>query len=55
MGFHGATVTGNRIIRTYLPDFKQPGAVKTGEVEMISAVVLKATRAAGVLRNIKVV
>lgn len=54
-GFHGATVTGNRIIRTYLPDFKQPGAVKTGEVEMISAVVLKATRAAGVLRNIKVV
>lgn len=54
-GFHGATVTGNRIIRTYLPDFKQPGAVKTGEVEMIAAVVLKATRAAGVLRNIKVV
>ncbi len=54
-GFHGATVTGNRIIRTYLPDFTQPGAVKTGEVEMIAAVVLKATRAAGVLRNIKVV
>lgn len=53
--FHGATVTGNGIIRTYLPDFKQPGAVKTGEVEMIAAVVLKATRAAGVLRNIKVV
>lgn len=53
-GFHGATVAGNRIIRTYLPDFKQPGAVKTGEVEMIAAVVLKATRAAGVLRNIKV-
>ncbi len=39
--FHGATVTGNKIIRTYLPDFKQPGAVKTGEVEMIAAVVLK--------------
>lgn len=54
-GFHGATVTGNRIIRTYLPDFTQPGAVKKGEVEMIAAVVLKATRAAGVLRNIKVV
>ncbi len=53
-GFHGATVTGNRIIRTYLPDFTQPGAVKKGEVEMIAAVVLKATRAAGVLRNIKV-
>lgn len=53
-GFHGATVTGNKIIRTYLPDFTQPGAVKKGEVEMIAAVVLKATRAAGVLRNIKV-
>ena len=53
-GFHGATVTGNKIISTYLPDFKTPGAVKTGEVEMIAAVALKATRAAGVLRNIKV-
>lgn len=53
-GFHGATVTGNKIINTYLPDFKTPGAVKKGEVEMIAAVVLKATRAAGVLRNIKV-
>lgn len=53
-GFHGATVTGDKIIRTYLPDFNAPGAVKTGEVEMVAAVVLKATRAAGVLRNIKV-
>ncbi|WKV08192.1 hypothetical protein Q2T46_11705 [Thermoanaerobacterium sp. CMT5567-10] len=53
-GFHAATVTGNRVIRTYLPDFTQPGAVKKGEVEMIAAVVLKSTRAAGVLRNIKV-
>ena len=53
-GFHGATVSGNKIIKTYLPDFAQPGAVKKGEVEMVGAVVLKATRAAGVLRNIKV-
>ncbi len=53
-GFHGATVTGNRVIKTYMPDFTEPGAVKKGEVEMIAAVVLKATRAAGVLRNIKV-
>lgn len=53
-GFHGVTVTGNKIIKTYLPDFNQPGAVKKGEVEMIAAVALKATRAAGVLRNIKV-
>lgn len=53
-GFHGATVTGNKMIRSYLPDFKTPGAVKKGEVEMIAAVALKNTRAAGVLRNIKV-
>lgn len=53
-GFHGATVTGNNVISTYLPDLEAPGAVKTGEVEMIACVVLKATRAAGVLRNIKV-
>ena len=39
-GFHGATVTGNKIIKTYLPDFKQPGAVKKCEVELVGAVVL---------------
>lgn len=53
-GFHGVTVTGSNVIRTYLPDLSQPGAVKTGEVEMIAAVALKSTRAAAVLRNIKV-
>lgn len=53
-GFHGATVTGNKVISTFLPDFKTPGAVKSGEVEMVAAAVLKATRSAGVLRNIKV-
>jgi hypothetical protein len=53
-GFHGVTVTGNAVIRTYLPDFNSPGAVKTGEVEMVAAIALKATRKAGVLRNIKV-
>lgn len=53
-GFHGVTVTGNKIVNTFLPDFKAPGAVKKGEVEMVAAVALKNTRAAGVLRNIKV-
>ena len=52
--FHGVTVTGDNIINTYLPDFKQPGAVKKGEVEMIAAIALKNTRGAGVLRNLKV-
>lgn len=54
-GFHGVTLTGNNAIRTYLPDFNTPGAVKKGEVEMVGAVALKNTRAAGVLRNIKIV
>jgi hypothetical protein len=53
-GFHGVTVTGNAVIRTYLPDFNSPGAVKKGEVEMVAAIALKNTRKAGVLRNIKV-
>lgn len=52
-GFHGATLTGNAGIHTYLPDFERPGAVKEGEVEMTAAVVLKNTANAGVLRNIK--
>lgn len=53
-GFHGVSLTGNNIINTYLPDLNAPGAVKTGEVEMTAAVALKNTRAAGVLRNIKI-
>lgn len=53
-GFHGVSLTGNNLINTYLPDLNQPGAVKTGEVEMTAAVALKNTRSAGVLRNIKV-
>ncbi|MFD2658622.1 major capsid protein [Gracilibacillus thailandensis] len=53
-GFHGVSPTGNGVIRTFLPDFNAPGAVKKGEVEMVGAIALKATRKAGVLRNIKV-
>ncbi|MBN6889906.1 hypothetical protein ACUXCC_003470 [Cytobacillus horneckiae] len=53
-GFHGVSPTGNGVIRTFLPDFNAPGAVKTGEVEMVAAVALKQTRKAGVFRNIKV-
>jgi hypothetical protein len=52
-GFHGVSVVGD-LVQTWLPDFTRAGAVKTGEVEMGPiAVVLKATKAAGVLRNIK--
>ena len=52
-GFHAATITGNSAITQYIPDFTKPGAVKDGEVEMVAACVLKNTRHAGVLRNIK--
>lgn len=53
-GFCGVTLTGESGIDQYLPDFNQPGAVKTGEVEMVACVALKKTKAAGVLRNIKI-
>lgn len=54
-GFHGISVSGQPLVRTWLPDFDRAGAVKTGEVEMGPVgVALKATRAAAVLRNVKV-
>ena len=53
-GFHGVSPTGTGIINTCLPDMKAPGTVKEGDVEMVSAVVLKNTLKAGVFRNIKV-
>lgn len=53
-GFHAATITGSSAISQYLPDFNQPGAVKDGEVEMVAATVLKNTKHAGVIRNVKI-
>lgn len=53
-GAHAASPDGNEVIHQYLPNMKLPGAVKDGEVEMVAAAALKATRAAGVLRKIKV-
>jgi hypothetical protein len=41
-------------INSWLPDFSTAGAVKTGEVEMVASIALKATKAAGVFRNVKV-
>lgn len=52
---HGASAAGQPLVNTYMPDFSQPGAVKTGEIEMGPvAMVLRNTKACGVLRNIKV-
>lgn len=53
-GLHGVSTSGQPPIKTWLPDFTTAGAVKTGEVEMVAAIALKATKAAGVFRDIKV-
>ncbi|MDM0673054.1 phage capsid protein [Clostridium perfringens] len=53
-GLHGVSMAGVAPVQTWLPDFKTAGAVKTGEVEMNAAIALKASKAAGVFRNIKV-
>lgn len=54
-GFHGVTTTDGQLVKTWLPDFTTAGAVKKGEVELGPVgVALKATKAAAVLRNVKV-
>lgn len=53
-GLHAVSFAGSAPVQTWLPDFSTAGAVKKGEVEMNAAIVLKATKAAGVFRNIKV-
>lgn len=54
-GFHGVSMAGGQLVQTYLPDFTTPGAVKKGEVEMGPvAIALRATKAAAVLRGLKV-
>lgn len=52
--FHGISVDGSKMVHTYLPDLKAPGAVKKGEVEMLAGAVLKNSKMAGVLKGIKV-
>ena len=51
-GFHAVSMAGVPPVQSWLPDFKTAGAVKKGEVEMVAAVAMKATKAAGVLRKI---
>lgn len=53
-GFHAISMAGQPPVSIWLPDFSTAGAVKTGEVEMVAGCALKATKAAGVLRGIKV-
>ncbi len=51
-GVHGVSPTGSSLVKEYLPDMNQPGAVKTGEVEMVAAMAIKATKSAAVLRDV---
>ncbi len=53
-GVHAISPSGSTVVNAYLPNMQAPGAVKTGEVEMVTAMALKATRAAGVMRKIKI-
>ncbi len=52
--FHGISVDGKKMLRTYLPDLNAPGAVKKGEVELLAGAVLKNSKMAGVLKGIKI-
>lgn len=54
-GLHGVSTVGGQLVDQWLPDFSKAGAVKTGEVEMGPVgVVLKKTKAAGVLRDVQI-
>ena len=53
-GFHGISPMGTGVISSYLPDLSAPGAVKTGEVELVAGVALKNTLKAAVLKDITI-
>lgn len=53
-GFHGISPTGTGVINSYMPDLNAPGAVKTGEVELVAGVALKNTLKAAVLKGIAI-
>ena len=51
-GLHGIAPQGSGVIVSYLPDLNAPGAVKTGEVELVAGIALKNTLKAAVLKDI---
>ena len=53
-GFHGISPQGSGVVVSYLPDLSEPGAVKTGEVELVAGVALKNTMKAAVLKDIAI-
>jgi len=53
-GLHGISPQGDGVIVSYMPDMNAPGAVKTGEVELVAGIALKNTLKAAVLKNIAI-
>ena len=53
-GLHGISPLGSGVINSYLPDISAPGAIKTGEVELVAGIALKNTLKAAVLQDIAV-
>ena len=53
-GFHGISPQGDGVIVSYMPDMEAPGAIKTGEVELVAGVALKNTLKAAVLKDIAI-
>lgn len=51
-GVHAVSPEGSKVVRNYLPDFSTPGAVKTGEVELVTAVAVKAVKSVGKLTSV---
>ena len=45
---------GSGVITSYMPDLAAPGAVKTGEVELVAGIALKNTLKAAVLKGIAI-
>lgn len=54
-GFHGISPNGDGVICSFMPDLTAPGAVKTGEVELVAGIALKNTLKAAVLKDIAIV
>lgn len=54
-GVCGVTLQGDKGVKVYRPDFKQPGAVKNGEVELVANIAVKNAKAAKQISDVKVV
>ncbi|MCM1335302.1 MAG: hypothetical protein NC084_12815 [Bacteroides sp.] len=52
--FCGISPTGTKVVSAHMPDLTAPGAVKTGDVELVAGIALKNTRKAGVLKGVKI-